>query len=54
MSDFLNQGGYGFYVWWSYGISAVGLGSLIVWIFAGWQKAKNRLKAVTPDGEKPL
>jgi heme exporter protein D len=52
MSDFLNQGGYGFYVWSSYGISAIGLGVLIVWTVASWRKAKARLQAMTAGNEE--
>ena len=29
-NDFFNMGGYGFYVWLSYGISLVAIGALIV------------------------
>ena len=43
MSDFLNQGGFGAYVWPAYGISAVALLVLGLWIADGYRKAKAKL-----------
>ena len=50
MSDFLSQGGYGFYVWSATAVSAIGLGLLIVTTLTAWRKAKRAL-AVLQDSE---
>ncbi|MGA7674775.1 MAG: heme exporter protein CcmD [Rhizomicrobium sp.] len=50
MSDFLYQGGYAFYVWSAYAISAVGIGFMVVTTLAAWRKAKRAL-AVLQDSE---
>lgn len=52
MSDFLNEGGYGFYVWSAYGISALALALLVIWTVAGWHKAKSRLAAIAARDEE--
>lgn len=52
MSDFWHQGGYGFYVWWSYGISAVAIVSLIGWALTSWRNAQARFKAVSANDEE--
>jgi heme exporter protein D len=52
MSEFLSQGGYGFYIWMSYGISAVTLLLLTAWIVSGYRDVQARLKALQEkDGE---
>lgn len=51
MSDFLYQGGYGFYVWSSYGVSAVAIVALIAWVAIGWRQAKARA-AVSSDRDE--
>lgn len=43
MSDFLSQGGYGFYVWSAYAVSVLGVGYLIASTLAAWRKAKRAL-----------
>jgi heme exporter protein CcmD len=50
MSDFLFQGGYGFYVWSAYAVSVLGVGFLIVSTLAAWRKAKRALD-VLQDSE---
>jgi heme exporter protein CcmD len=52
MSAFLSQGGYGFYVWTSYGISAAAIALLAVWVIAGYHQAKTRLEALSDDERK--
>jgi heme exporter protein CcmD len=49
MNDFLHQGGYAFYVWSAYGISALALAGLTVWVMIGWRAAKARLAAVKDE-----
>jgi heme exporter protein D len=51
MSEFLSQGGYAFYVWTSYGLSALALAGLAIWVVAEWRQAQARLKAA--DEEAP-
>ncbi len=50
MSDFLYQGGYAFYVWPAYVISALGIGFMIVTTLVAWRKAK-RVLADLQDSE---
>jgi heme exporter protein D len=49
MSEFLSQGGYGFYIWWSYGLSAVTIAALVFWAAMSYTTAKERLEALTKD-----
>lgn len=49
MSEFLSQGGYGFYVWWSYGLSALTLLALGVWVVSSYRSVKARLEALQKD-----
>lgn len=51
MSDFINQGGYGFYVWSAYGVSAVAIAALIAWVLLGWRQAKARVAASSGEGD---
>lgn len=44
MSNFLNMGGYGAFIWPAYAASAVGLGIATIWTVAAWRRAKARLK----------
>ena len=53
MSDFLLQGGYGFYVWSAYAVSVLGIGLIVVATLAAWRKAKRAL-AVLQDSETNL
>jgi heme exporter protein D len=46
MSEFLNMGGYGAYIWPAYGISALSLGVVAVWCWRAWRAAKARLAAL--------
>jgi heme exporter protein CcmD len=46
MSDFLSQGGHGFYVWSAYAVSALGVGFLIASTLAAWRKARRALAAL--------
>lgn len=43
MSEFFSQGGYGFYIWSAYGISALALGGLTLWVISSYRAAKARL-----------
>ena len=52
MNDFLYEGGYAFYVWTSYGVSALAMIGLIGWAVAGWRKAKARLMALASGEEE--
>ncbi len=51
MNDFLHQGGYAFYVWSAYGISALALAGLTAWVLTGWYQAKARLAAMAAKDE---
>jgi len=54
MSAFLSQGGYGFYVWSSYGISAVTLIVIGVWTVTRYREVKRKLESLQRDnGETP-
>lgn len=54
MSAFLSQGGYGFYVWTSYGISALTLIALGVWTVTRYRETKRKLEALQREnGEVP-
>lgn len=44
MTDFLAQGGYAFYVWTSYAVSAAALAAAVVWSIAGRRKARRALE----------
>lgn len=46
---FWDMGGYAAYVWPAYGVSALGLGLMVLWVAAGWRRAKAKLAAL----EKP-
>jgi heme exporter protein CcmD len=46
MSDFLTQGGFGAYVWPAYGISALALALLGLWILSEYRQAKAKLAAL--------
>jgi heme exporter protein D len=48
MSEILNMGGYGAFIWPAYGITVVVLGGMIIWAVAGWNRAKARLAALEP------
>ena len=52
MSDFLSQGGYGFYIWSSYGVSAAALVLLTVWALASLRQARARLTALSENDEE--
>jgi len=43
MSELLDMGGYGAFIWPAYGITVLALGGVIVWAVAGWKRAKARL-----------
>jgi heme exporter protein D len=43
MNEFLAQGGYAFYVWMSFGVTAAGLTVIVASTLAGYQKAKRAL-----------
>jgi len=53
MSDFLSQGGYGFYVWSSYGISAFTLLALGLWTLLSYRSVKARLEALQREDTTP-
>jgi heme exporter protein CcmD len=54
MSDFLSQGGYGFYVWSAYAVSVLGVGYLIASTLAAWRKAKVALATLQVNiGDTP-
>ncbi len=46
MSQILEMGGYGAFIWPAYGVTVLALGGLIVWAVAGWRRAKARLAAL--------
>ncbi|MDE2133451.1 MAG: heme exporter protein CcmD [Alphaproteobacteria bacterium] len=46
MSEFLSQGGYGFYVWSSFAVSAAAVGFMIAFTLCAWRKAKRALAAL--------
>jgi len=46
MNDFLTQGGFAAYVWPAYGISALALVLLGLWILSDYHKAKTKLAAL--------
>lgn len=46
MSEFLAQGGYGFYIWSAYGISAVAIALVTIWVVSGYRAAKARVDAL--------
>jgi len=55
MAEFFNMGGFGTYIWTSYGFAVICLG----WLnYASWRKAKNTtkqlaiLQAATPSSPK--
>jgi len=55
MAEFFNMGGFGTYIWTSYGFAVICLG----WLnYASWRKAKNTakqlaiLQAATPSNPK--
>jgi len=43
MSDFLNEGGYAFYVWSATGISIAALGFMVAYTLTAYRKAKRAL-----------
>lgn len=45
MSDFFAMGGYAAYVWPAYGLSALGLGGLVVWTWRRGRRLRRRLDA---------
>lgn len=45
MSDFLFEGGYAFYVWTAYGLSALGIGLMVVLTLRAYGKAKRAVQA---------
>ncbi|MFQ1021959.1 heme exporter protein CcmD [Avibacterium paragallinarum] len=49
VSDFLNMGGYGFYVWLSYGLSFFALASLIV---QGMLRKKTLIKEIQREQQR--
>jgi len=54
MSNFLTQGGFGAYVWPAYGISALALVVLGLWIVSEYRGAKAKLAALDrTEGEAP-
>ena len=46
MSELLDMGGYGAFIWPAYGVTVLALGGMIVWTMAGWQRAKARLASL--------
>jgi heme exporter protein CcmD len=57
MAEFFNMGGFGTYIWTSYGFAVICLG----WLnYASWRKAKNTakqlaiLQAATPSSPKSV
>lgn len=42
----MSLGEYGAYIWPAYGISALALGGMTLWIWAGWRRARQRLAAL--------
>ncbi|KAA6209524.1 heme exporter protein CcmD [Avibacterium paragallinarum] len=49
VSDFLNMGGYGFYVWLSYGLSFLALAGLIV---QGMLRKKTLIKEIQREQQR--
>lgn len=43
MSEFLAQGGYGAYIWSSFGISVIALGATAYFTLSAYRKAKQTL-----------
>ncbi len=43
MSEFLAQGGYGFYIWSSFGISFIALAAAAYYTLSAYRKAKRGL-----------
>ena len=41
-----DMGGYGAYIWPSYGVTALGLIGIIVWTLSAYGRAKARVKAL--------
>jgi heme exporter protein D len=54
MAAFLAMGGYAQYVWPAYGLSALGIGALVVTTLRSYGRARARLAALeTERGDKP-
>jgi heme exporter protein D len=54
MNSFLTQGGFAAYVWPAYGISALALGLLGLWIVSEYRSAKAKLAALDAlEGKTP-
>ncbi len=43
-----DMGEFGFYIWGSYGLSAVTLAGVTLWTLAGWRAANRKLSALEP------
>jgi heme exporter protein CcmD len=50
MTGFWAMGGYAFFVWGAYGVSALGLAAALVWTLAAWRAASKRLRQL--EGRK--
>jgi heme exporter protein CcmD len=46
MTDLLNMGGYGAYIWPAYTLTAVSLGGAVIWCWRAWRAAKTKLAAL--------
>ncbi len=47
MTEFFEMGGYGFYIWSAYGLSALGIGGLVFVVWRKSRAAKRKLDRLT-------
>ena len=45
MTEFLSMGGYGFYVWGAYGVTALAIALEIISVRARWRAAKKQARS---------
>jgi len=45
MSEFLDMGGYGFYVWGAYGVTALAIALEVVSVRARWRAARRQARS---------
>jgi heme exporter protein D len=45
VNDFLSMGGYGFYVWGAYGVTALAIALEIISVRARWRAAKKQARS---------
>jgi heme exporter protein D len=50
MSEFFAMGGYGFYVWWSYGVAAVAVIAEILAVRARNRRTVEEARLLQPEG----